>query len=392
MLSTSIPTKFNIPFANNATGPYIRPIPQASQVGITPGAASLYDGFPPVTFIPESSGGTPPAGADMNGLLNQVTQWVQWLNAGAPIFYDAAFQAQIGGYPKGALISAPSSTFWWLSVVENNLTNPNTGGVGWLQVVPASPSTTNPLVNGAAAPGTSLLFSRQDHIHPTDSSRAALSYVNSTFETIAAAAVTFMTKINPVSSGILDHTGAANIYGDITAQRPGSAANTGVIFLGNSGTKYLYYDGTNYVMPGAELFVNGKAIVGSINTAQATANTGVSNAATAQSTATTALNNTTFISSLLFGISQNYTDVTSIRAFGGNYTNSTGRPIFVSVTGQATSGFQFLTGSANGVSACRCAAVANSSTAVITMVVPPGMTYTVASSGNINLTNWFELR
>ncbi len=33
----------------------------------------------------------------------------------------------------------------------------------------------NPLVNGTAAPGTSLRYARQDHVHPTDTSRAALA-------------------------------------------------------------------------------------------------------------------------------------------------------------------------------------------------------------------------
>jgi hypothetical protein len=42
---------------------------------------------------------------------------------------------------------------------------------------PQTPSDTNPLINGTAAPGSSLLYSRGDHIHPTDTSRAALTQV-----------------------------------------------------------------------------------------------------------------------------------------------------------------------------------------------------------------------
>jgi Collagen triple helix repeat (20 copies) len=38
-----------------------------------------------------------------------------------------------------------------------------------------SPGTAPPLMNGTATVGTSLLFSRQDHIHPTDTSRAPLA-------------------------------------------------------------------------------------------------------------------------------------------------------------------------------------------------------------------------
>lgn len=37
------------------------------------------------------------------------------------------------------------------------------------------PGTANPIVDGVAAPGTSLLYARQDHVHPTDTSRAPIN-------------------------------------------------------------------------------------------------------------------------------------------------------------------------------------------------------------------------
>lgn len=42
--------------------------------------------------------------------------------------------------------------------------------------------------------------------------------------------------------------------GDITADR---GDGTGVINFGNSGSRYLFYDGTQYILPGAELYING---------------------------------------------------------------------------------------------------------------------------------------
>jgi hypothetical protein len=39
----------------------------------------------------------------------------------------------------------------------------------------ASPSTANPLMNGVAAPGTALPYSREDHVHPVDTGRAPLA-------------------------------------------------------------------------------------------------------------------------------------------------------------------------------------------------------------------------
>ena len=46
--------------------------------------------------------------------------------------------------------------------------------IGALSAVPL-PSTTNPIVNGPVTPGTSAAYSRGDHVHPIDTSRAAAS-------------------------------------------------------------------------------------------------------------------------------------------------------------------------------------------------------------------------
>lgn len=133
MQASSIPAKFPIPFAKNAGSGYIRTIPEASQIGIQAGAASLNDGYPPTTM---TVGGTPPFGQDMNGILNLVTAWNQWQQAGGPIPYDATFQTAIGGYPKGAIVeSATTSGKFWMSTADNNATNPDASGAGWLLVV-----------------------------------------------------------------------------------------------------------------------------------------------------------------------------------------------------------------------------------------------------------------
>ncbi len=132
MQSSQIPTKFPIPFANNAGGAYIRPIPVASQIGSQPGYASLTDGFVPLNMTPEGSGGIPPFGQDMNGVLNQSTAWDRWFSAGGPVIWDAAFSAAVGGYPKGAVVrSATVFGYAYQCQVENNTTNPDTGGAGW---------------------------------------------------------------------------------------------------------------------------------------------------------------------------------------------------------------------------------------------------------------------
>lgn len=133
MLASSIPAKFNIPFANSAGGSFIRPIPQASQIGITPGAASLTDGFPPLNFTPNASGGIPPFGEDFNGLLNQSTAWDRWFSAGGPVAFDPTFSTGVGGYPNGAVVGSrtvPGN--YWMSTTDNNTTDPDAGGAGWV--------------------------------------------------------------------------------------------------------------------------------------------------------------------------------------------------------------------------------------------------------------------
>lgn len=128
----SIPTKFPIPWGQSAGGAYIRNIPEASQIGITNGAASLTTGFPPLTFLPVGAGGVPPFGQDFNGILKQITQWSRWQAAGGPVFYDSSFSTSISGYPKGALLAATSFGSYWLSSADNNTSDPDAGGANWV--------------------------------------------------------------------------------------------------------------------------------------------------------------------------------------------------------------------------------------------------------------------
>ena len=133
MQASQLPVKFPIPFANSAGSGMIRAVPTASQAGITPGAASLTDGFPANCFLPVGSGGTPPFGQDFNGLLNQVTAWQRWQALGGPVAWDSTFSVAVGGYPKGATVASATFGGFWLCTVDNNTSNPDIGGAGWVQ-------------------------------------------------------------------------------------------------------------------------------------------------------------------------------------------------------------------------------------------------------------------
>jgi hypothetical protein len=132
MQSTNIPSKIPLPFAYAASSGYINTIPAASQIGITNGRASLHDGFPPDTFTPISSGGVPPFGGDFNGILNEITAIQQWQEAGGFFPFDPTFATTVGGYPKGAIIQSSTGVGFWISTVENNSNNPDSGGAGWV--------------------------------------------------------------------------------------------------------------------------------------------------------------------------------------------------------------------------------------------------------------------
>lgn len=134
MQDANIPVKMPTPFAASAGGSYVRTVPIPSQIGVQDGAASFTTGFPPDCFLPLGAGGVPPFGQDFNGLLNAVTAWNRWQQAGAPVGYDSAFASAIGGYPKGAILAGAGSTafgYYWLNQADDNATDPDAGGANW---------------------------------------------------------------------------------------------------------------------------------------------------------------------------------------------------------------------------------------------------------------------
>jgi len=128
------PEKIPLPFAASGAK---NAIPEASQIGITPGAASLTDGFPPLTRTPIASGGVPPSGLDMNGILYELSAVIRWANAGGGYPYDATFanDSNVNGYPKGARVLRSDGLGYWFNTVDNNDVNPESSGAvaaGWV--------------------------------------------------------------------------------------------------------------------------------------------------------------------------------------------------------------------------------------------------------------------
>ncbi len=134
MQLSNAPGKLLLPFANAGAK---NTIPTASQIGITAGAASLTDGFPPLTRTPIAAGGVPPSGLDMNGILYALSAALRWANAGGGYIYDGTFAADsnVGGYPKGARVLRSDGLGYWFNTTDNNTTDPEGVGAvaaGWV--------------------------------------------------------------------------------------------------------------------------------------------------------------------------------------------------------------------------------------------------------------------
>jgi hypothetical protein len=95
------------------------------------GRAGFDQGFPAINLTPKTAGGIPPFGQDFNGIFFDVTQALQFMQAGGTFPYDSAWAAAVGGYPAGALVSRTDNQGLWRNTVANNLTNPEAGGAGW---------------------------------------------------------------------------------------------------------------------------------------------------------------------------------------------------------------------------------------------------------------------
>lgn len=133
MQSSNPPSKIPTPWAKTGLK---NTVPQTTSGITSPNQASFDVGFPPITMNPVQTGGLPPLGKDVNGALYAITNIVQWLCAGGSFSYDSTFatNGDVGGYPKGAILLKATKDGFWRNTVENNSTNPDTGGAGWVDL------------------------------------------------------------------------------------------------------------------------------------------------------------------------------------------------------------------------------------------------------------------
>ena len=235
MLVANVPIKIPAAWANSAGASYINyPVPTPSQQGITNGAASFTDGFPPNNFIPYASGGAGPYGRDFNGILKQITAGLQWGQAGGfPMPYDATFQTAVGGYFNGSLVaSVTTAGKYWLSTVDNNTTNPDAAGAGWQQfpTPPALSGLTSLTDTGTA---NALVVA----MTPAPASLAALIGVVLVINKSSAA------NTGAVTLAVNGLTATAIVTPNNVAISSGAIAASQILMCAYNGTSFILYSG-----------------------------------------------------------------------------------------------------------------------------------------------------
>lgn len=90
--------------------------------------ATLNDGFPLITMTPQEAGGVAPNGQDMNGALYAISSNMVHRQKGLRIQFDPAYAAKIGGYDQGCILASNDYTRDYISLIPNNLTDPNGSG------------------------------------------------------------------------------------------------------------------------------------------------------------------------------------------------------------------------------------------------------------------------
>lgn len=129
MLSSGRPYFIPQPWAATNLGSATNPIPNTAQTG---GFGSWPTGWQTINATNPAAGGIPPQYADFQGLAYILSAWAQWYQAGGPVPYDATFSSDIGGYPQGAIIKAAAGNgLAWVSLVDSNTSDPDTGGANW---------------------------------------------------------------------------------------------------------------------------------------------------------------------------------------------------------------------------------------------------------------------
>jgi hypothetical protein len=120
----------------------------------------------------------------------------------------------------------------------------------WSVLTPVIPSTNFPLVDGAASVGASAKYTREDHVHPTDTTRASIAYTDSkvakggdNMTGLLLLSGDPTAPLGAVTKQYVDsHTGSTVFVSD---SPPGSAPDSSLWFESDTGSLYIKYNDGN---------------------------------------------------------------------------------------------------------------------------------------------------
>ena len=186
---------------------------------------------------------------------------------------------------------------------------------------------------------------------------------------------------------------AGNVSGTVTLDAPSVAGSTVITLPSTSGTMQL----TNSALNGSLGATTPNTVVATtVSASSLIARGSTSGTITLAATAVAGSNTITIpastgtvaLTSQVIGIGQTWQDLTASRVSGTDYTNSTGKPIFISVRLDRDDGELQLY--VDGLMIGRTGATQGPVYYTLTAIVPPGSIYRAEKSGNTLY--WFELR
>lgn len=316
-----------IPFARDAVPDMVNDIPDAPSVP-EPQLASWQQGFPYITTIPLVAGGIPPEGQDFNGILRDITEHVVHQNKGGMYKFEAEVVAA-GGYPEGAVLAANDGLSLWVSLVDANVEDFNTGTpTQWARIAFSGLDALlngkvdkTSIVQGTGASTTNIMSQKA----VTDA-LAGVDKINGPIATVAAAGTIDLTAGAPDTSQLVISGTGVNINGFTVA------ANRFFVVKMTGSTNTLVNSASLVTGRGANIPV----VAGDCFLMRSTA------------TNTVEIVGGSFLIDRGIGSGQTVKDVTASRSIGTLFTNTDGKTRFVSIhTSNAGSGGATLT--VNGV-------------------------------------------
>ena len=216
-----------------------------------------------------------------------------------------------------------------------------------------------------------------------DHQRTAYAFIRTLSDTKAATADVVLLAGAQTVPGI--KTFSNGLIGNLTGNASGTAANvTGTVALANGGTGATTAAAAfTAIKQNATDTATGVVELATLLEAEAGTDT---------TRATTAAGIEAHMVANDLGWGQSWQDVTASRALATNYTNSTGRPIFVSVRLQQGAANAAASITVGGVIAARSSMTSSVGYEPnLSVVVPPSSTYSVSGT-NFTLNVWAELR